>query len=142
MTSSHHVTARYPVPAVAAVAVSPDRRVLLAKAKAGPFAGRWLLPGAPLEGGLDWKTSLARTFEEETGIRVREATLVGIYSDTGETHRLVASFRVVPEDGALRPGGVVEALEWFALDSLPEALHPPDFQKIKDALEGGKVRSC
>jgi 8-oxo-dGTP diphosphatase len=107
-----------------------DAAVLLVRIAPGyPDAGRWTLPGGGVDFGEDPVDGARREVEEETGIRVGIAGLVGIRSAVLEPdvtpsghriHSLQIVYRVEPLDGELRDelGNSTDHAEWIAFDRL------------------------
>ena len=69
------------VPAVSALVVDGDRRVLLARRAYEPDAGLWDTPGGFLEEGEDPAAGLRRELLEETGLTVEIGDFVGMFTD-------------------------------------------------------------
>lgn len=130
------------------VAEDPSGDVLLLR-RAGE--GTWGLPGGGVHPGETWAQAALRECMEETGWEVELRGLLGIYSDPAtQTYRypdgrMVQFFGVVFLATALRrsgiPDGEASAVEFFALDDLPEPLFEPDRPVLEDARAppGGPV---
>lgn len=69
-----------PLLTVDCVAVDRDGRVLLIKRAHPPFKGRFALPGGFVEVGETVEDACRRELFEETGVRVKALTLIGVYS--------------------------------------------------------------
>lgn len=117
-------------------------RVLLARRADN---GLWGLPSGHVEAGETVAEAVVRDVREETGLAVRVARLIGVYSDPASqvvayalgrvSHFVTACFLCQGVRGAVRCDGV-EALEaaFFAPDALPSdllAMHP---RWLADAL--------
>lgn len=79
----HHTDAPKPtriVPAVSAVVHNADGKIVL---HLRADNGYWALPGGEVEVGETVSDAIHREVQEETGLRVEIAGLVGIYSDPG-----------------------------------------------------------
>jgi len=70
-----------PLLTVDCVAFDRRGRVLLIRRANPPFAGQYALPGGFVDIGETVETACRRELEEETGVKARELTLVGTYSD-------------------------------------------------------------
>lgn len=65
---------REPVAVAVGLMLRQDGAFLMASRPQGkPYAGYWEFPGGKLEAGESLQHALAREFEEELGVRVREA---------------------------------------------------------------------
>lgn len=110
---------------VAAFAHGADGASLLLVQRAGePFAGRWALPGGFVEQGEQVRHAAPRELEEETGLRVEELQLLGVYDTPGRDPRgwSVSAVYLARLDREARVAGADDARDarWFALDRLPE----------------------
>jgi ADP-ribose pyrophosphatase YjhB (NUDIX family) len=90
----------------------------------------WVMPAGSLELGESVMDCLCREVREESGLHVREATLIAVYSEPrfaftnaygGEHQMLALVFRVDAWDGTLRTASdeTVDA-RFFPRDALPE----------------------
>jgi 8-oxo-dGTP diphosphatase len=114
-------------PTASAVVVDGAERVLLARRRYEPYAGRWDLPGGFLDEGEHPLDGLRRELREETGAEIEPGEFVGVWMDTygdGDdapaTLNLYWTARIVT--GELEPDDDVSELRWFDPDDLP----PPD----------------
>lgn len=117
-------------------------RVLLVRA-APPLtvAGRWFLPGGGVEHGETPRDSLRREVEEETGLEIADAALLGVLSDTWpipdgtvlHTVRLV--YRIEAWSGVLRDetGGTSDRAAWIGAEDLRDV---PLVRYAREALAG------
>jgi nucleoside triphosphatase len=64
------MTPRYPLPAVAALIIGPDDRLLLVKTS--KWSGLWGVPGGKIDYGEDMLTALRREMREETGLEISD----------------------------------------------------------------------
>ena len=74
----------YPEPTVGAVILNPEGKVLLCKSH--KWENKWVIPGGHIELGEKMEDALRREIQEETGLRIYSAELLGIkesiFSDT------------------------------------------------------------
>lgn len=113
------------VPAVSALVVDDERRLLLARRAREPYADLWDTPGGFLEEGEEPLAALRRELLEETGLSIEIAGFVGMFTDrygdgptAPEVLNLVWEVRVV--GGEQRAADDVSELRWFAADALPD----------------------
>jgi 8-oxo-dGTP diphosphatase len=107
-----------------AICFDVEERVLLARRKADPFAGRWDLPGGFLQEGEHPLDGLVRELREETGLEVEPLEFVGIWIDRyGDTEDAPATLNLYwtahVTGGEPEPADDVTELGWFAPDELP-----------------------
>jgi ADP-ribose pyrophosphatase YjhB (NUDIX family) len=129
---------------VAAVVFDAHGRVLLVRRSDNEL---WGLPSGHVEAGETVTEAVVREVGEETGLEVRVARLIGVYSDPASqvfaypsgrvSHFVTACFACRVVGGDLRSDGV-EALEaaFFAPDGLPPDLLPMHPRWLADALAG------
>lgn len=129
---------------VAAVVLDGAGRVLLARRVDN---GLWGLPSGHVEPGETVAAAATREVREETGLDVRVAQLIGVYSDPASqvfvypsgrvSHFVTSCFLCKLVGGDVRCDGV-EALEaaFFAPYALPPDLLPMHPQWLADALAG------
>lgn len=77
MSSAHH----QPAIAVDCTVFDNEGRLLLIRRKNPPFKGKYALPGGFVEYGETTEDAARRELHEETGLKVRQLHLVGVYSD-------------------------------------------------------------
>jgi ADP-ribose pyrophosphatase YjhB (NUDIX family) len=113
-----------PLPAVAALVVDADARLLLGRRAFEPDVGLWDTIGGFLDEDEDAVEALHREVREETGLEVEIGDFVGAFSDSygaGEDAptalNLVFEARLVA--GEPQPADDVSALAWFTRDALP-----------------------
>ncbi len=90
-------------------------RVLLIRRRNPPFQHCYALPGGFVEIGETVEAACAREVEEETGVRPRSLSLLGVYSDPGRDprgHTVSVVFVGEAEDGPALAGSDAEAAEW------------------------------
>jgi ADP-ribose pyrophosphatase YjhB (NUDIX family) len=113
-------------PTACALVTDPDGRLLLARRRHDPFAGRWDFPGGFVEEDEHPLDAVRRELREETGLEVEPGDFVGVWVDrygAGDeakaTLNLYWSAQVV--SGEPRPMDDVAELRWFAPEELPGA---------------------
>ena len=113
-------------PTACAVVVDAGGRVLLARRRNEPFAGRWDLPGGFLNESEHPLDALRRELAEETGLEVEPNEFLGVWMDrypydgaAAATLNLYWTARVVA--GRPEAADDVTELRWFAADALPPA---------------------
>jgi 8-oxo-dGTP diphosphatase len=110
------------VVAIAGAADAP--RVLLIERGNPPFVGSWALPGGFVEEGEQVVDAAPRELAEETGVRVEELTLLGVYDTPGRDPRgwtvSVVYLARVPHETAVAGADDARDARWFAADELPE----------------------
>jgi 8-oxo-dGTP diphosphatase len=113
-----------PAPAVAALVVDGEDRLLLGRRAFDPEVGMWDTIGGFLEEGEDAIAALRREVVEETGLEVSVGDFVGAFTDRygdGEDAptvlNLVFEARII--SGTPRPADDVTELAWFARSALP-----------------------
>jgi 8-oxo-dGTP diphosphatase len=111
-------------PAVAALVVDGDGRVLLARRAREPYAGLWDTVGGFLDEGEDPLDGLHREVLEETGLEVEIGRFAGAFvdrygadEDASAVLNLVWEATIVAGDPV--PADDVSELRWFARDALP-----------------------
>jgi ADP-ribose pyrophosphatase YjhB (NUDIX family) len=127
-----------PEPTVCALVLDDAGRVLLARRKFEPDAGKWDVPGGFLEEDEEALDGLRRELREETGLEIEPLELAGIWADrygggdnATATLNLYWTARIV--SGEPTAADDVAELRWFSLDDLP-----PDeemaFENVAKAL--------
>jgi 8-oxo-dGTP pyrophosphatase MutT (NUDIX family) len=116
-----------------------DNRVLLVKQSYSP---NWILPGGGVERGETLLQGGLRELREETGVvALGEAQFLGVFSN----HSVfpgdhVACFVLRDfERLAWQPDGEITAAEFFARDSLPDAINKGSLQRIREVLDHAAV---
>ena len=120
----------YPHPAVTTDIViftirDQQLKVLLIKRKGAPYKSKWALPGGFVGIDEDLEHSAKRELAEETGMQ--EVYLEQLYTfgspkrDPRERVITVAYFALIPSPKReLKAATDAEAVDWFALDTLPK----------------------
>ncbi len=119
---------RYPIPAVGALVVSPEKRILLVKRRDPPMPGQWAIPGGRVEWGESLADAAAREVLEETGIAVNIGEIIYVFeSITGDDgtgqpalHYVIVDFSATPANPAAEPTPADDALaaRWVSPDEL------------------------
>ena len=111
-------------PGVAVDAVLVEQRKLLVVIRGRePFLGEPALPGGRVELGERIDEALRREVLEETGLGVRIASLVGVYSDPRRDprgHTISVAYEVVRLRGSPRAGTDAAGVAWVNLAALPQ----------------------
>jgi ADP-ribose pyrophosphatase YjhB (NUDIX family) len=113
-----------PVPAVSALVIDDERRILLARRAYEPDAGLWDTPGGFLDAGEEPVAALRRELLEEAGLTIDIGDFVGMFTDrygdgpsAAEILNLVWEVRI--SGGEPTAADDVSELRWFACDALP-----------------------
>jgi ADP-ribose pyrophosphatase YjhB (NUDIX family) len=110
----------------------------------------WGLPGGALAKGESIETGLRREVREETGYDIEVERIIAVYSDPAKkmivrypdnlVHYVVVvcACRITGAGPAERMPDPAEtlALEWFALDDLPEPMIPSHILRLQDYATG------
>ncbi len=102
----------------------------------------WYLPGGGVHPGESYDRALARELREEIGLDVfRIERVLGVYHDTVTLKDDHVVAYVVRTDGSALPLKTsdpfeIQAIEWFALDNLPEELSPATARRISEFKAG------
>jgi 8-oxo-dGTP diphosphatase len=119
----------YPRPAVtsdiAVLRLDEVPEILLIQRKDPPFRKMWALPGGFMEMEETLEATARRELMEETGISAGELIRFDSYDKPGRDPRgrtITQVFVMIwkKEMGIPRAGSDAAALEWFALNQLPE----------------------
>ena len=106
-------------------------RVLMVRRGTEPGLGLWSLPGGYVDRGEVVEEAAVREVWEETGLRVRVAELVGVYSEAGSPVVLVVYAGEVVEGEPTAGDEVMEA-GFFSVGELP----PLAFERDGEILGG------
>jgi mutator protein MutT len=120
----HFIFYQNSVPAFGAILIKGNK-ILLAKRKIAPQAGKWDLPGGFIENGETPERALKRELEEELGIKVQKYKLVdlevGDYVFQGIKFKTLNLFYLVTKySGQIQVHDDVASVTWFAKRSLPQ----------------------
>jgi 8-oxo-dGTP diphosphatase len=112
------------VDVVVFAATGTNRRVLLIQRDNPPFRGSWALPGGFVEEGEQVIEAAPRELAEETGLRVGELRLLGVYDTPGRDPRgwtvSVVYLARVSSETTVAGGDDAGDACWFAAEELPE----------------------
>ena len=110
--------------------------------------GMWGLPGGRIEAGESVSEAAIREVKEETGLTVKILKLLGVYSEPEQrivtfTDNVVHLVDILLEaqicnqdDEELICSHESEALEFFAINSLPSQIVPPAKRPLQDFING------
>jgi len=126
-----------PVPVVAVV-VRNGERVLLIRRGIPPQRGKWALPSGYMDLGEEPEKTALRELEEETGIRGRVKSLLGVFSQKSPVYRqvVVIGYEVEPLDLKIRPGDDADEVAFYDADRLPDIPFSSHREIIRKAFEG------
>lgn len=106
--------------------------------------GKWATHGGSLELGETFLDAVKREIKEELNIEIINPELVNIYSgdkmhfvypNNDEVFIIAAIYLVKEYEGELKPDyEEVSEVKWFDIDNLPDNLHQPDIQAIRDII--------
>ncbi len=112
-------------------------KIVLVKRLNEPYKDHYALPGGIVEYGEKVEDAVLREVEEETGLKGKVHSLVGVYSDPDRDprgHFVSVCFIVLPVGGKLEAGSDAREVGLFNFDRLPKLAF--DHEKmIKDAEE-------
>jgi 8-oxo-dGTP diphosphatase len=118
--------------------VTKNESVLLVKRRNNPFKGRWALPGGFVEYGETTESAIIREILEETGLKTRVRSLIGVYSDPkrdprGHTITIVYSLDLIGDAANIVGGDDAADARFFKVDELPVLAFDHE-RIIKDAF--------
>ena len=94
-------------------------RVLLVRRRFSPFKGRLALPGGFVERGETVEDACRRELFEETGLKVGQLILIGVYSDPKRDPRgptVSVAFLARSATTKLKAGDDAKLADWFTFD--------------------------
>ena len=100
------------------------------------FPSGWALPGGFVDYGESAEAAAARELAEETGLRARALSLLGVYSAPGRDprfHTLTVVF-TAETDGEATAGDDAMAAKWWPVNMLPENVAFDHRKIIHDAV--------
>lgn len=104
----------------------------------------WCFPGGAMELGESTEQTARREAYEETGLRVEQLELFGVFSGEGmryvypngdEVHNVDVVYRTNIYEGELRLDHENRAYRFFNVDELPERISPPVLPVVKQLLD-------
>ena len=99
-------------------------RVLLIQRGNPPFRGSWALPGGFVEHDEQVLEAAPRELAEETGLRVDDLRLLGVYDTPGRDPRgwtvSVVYLARMPSEAIVAGADDASDARWFAAEELPE----------------------
>lgn len=126
-----------------AVLLQRGEEVLLAR-RSRSYAGMWCIPCGYVEWDEDIRAAAVREMAEETGLIVELTEVVAVHSNFHDAnqHTVGVWFGGSVLDGDLQPGDDVDAVAWFGLDALPDALaFPTDELVLADVARRANLSS-
>ena len=114
-----------------------DDSILLVKRKYKPFQGAWAIPGGFVEYGEKTEDAVLREVFEETNMRTKIHSLIGVYSDPHRDprgHTITVVYLIDYKDGELHAGDDASSVKFFKMNELP-ALAFDHAVIIKDAFQ-------
>jgi 8-oxo-dGTP diphosphatase len=124
-----------PLLAVDIVIRRKDRSVVLIKRLNPPFKDHFAIPGGFVEYGETVEQAAKREAEEETGLKVANLRLVGVYSDPARDprgHVISIAFLANELGGVLKAS--TDAKEVRAFEKIPDKLAFDHLRILTDAL--------
>ncbi len=106
----------YPIPTVAALAVSPRGRVLIVRTT--KWRGLWGVPGGKIEYGERMEAALLREFAEEVGLALRDVRFARLDEMVGDpafykpAHFILINYFARTDSEAVRPGEEIAEWAW------------------------------
>ncbi len=114
-----------------------DHMIVLIKRSKAPFEGQYALPGGFVEYGETVESGLIREIAEETGLKVKIKSLIGVYSDPNRDprgHVISLAFTAKITGGEMSSGSDACEVRLYDIRNLPQLAF--DHEKIiHDALK-------
>ncbi|DAC72684.1 MAG TPA: ADP-ribose pyrophosphatase [Thermoplasmata archaeon] len=111
--------------------------VLLVQRKHEPFQGAWALPGGFVEYGERTEEAVVREVFEETGLKTKIRSLLGVYSDPHRDprgHTVTVAYLMDRVGGELNAGDDASSAKFFKPNELPTLAFDHAII-VKDAFE-------
>jgi 8-oxo-dGTP diphosphatase len=99
-----------------------DDSILLVKRKHDPFQGAWALPGGFVEYGEKTEDAVVREVFEETNMRTKIHSLIGVYSDPHRDprgHTITVVYLIEHIEGDPHAGDDASSVKFFKMNKLP-----------------------
>lgn len=99
------------------VVIHREKGLLLVRRAHQPFQGFWALPGGFVEEGERCEEAVVREVLEETGLKVKVVSLLGVYSDPGRDprgHTVSVVYLCTITGGHLTPASDAAETAFFA----------------------------
>jgi ADP-ribose pyrophosphatase YjhB (NUDIX family) len=114
----------YPhVGASAGAVIVKNGKVLMVKRNIEPYKGTWMFPAGFVDFGEHPEETLKREVKEETGLRVENYQLIGVFQSTDDLRSLghfVFFFMVKAKSGEIKTGGENSAIAWQEMADPPK----------------------
>ena len=123
---------RNPYPVIDVI-INRNDEIILIKRRKEPNKGKFSIPGGFVEWGETVEDAAIREAQEETGLKVKLAEILGVYSDPDRDvrgHVMTVAFVANPIGGILKGGDDAEDAKWFNLSDVPFENMPGDHPKI------------
>jgi 8-oxo-dGTP diphosphatase len=120
-----------------------DHSILLVQRKYAPFQGAWALPGGFVEYGEKTEDAVIREVFEETNVRTKIHSLIGVYSDPHRDprgHTITVVYLMNCIDGDPHAGDDASSVKFFKMNELPalafdhEAIIKDAFQRFQNGV--------
>lgn len=98
-----------------------DGKVLLIKRKYWPFSDYWAIPGGKVNRKERIADTVVRELKEETGLRVKQTKLLGIYDEPGRDPRgitISVAFVCKIISGNVKAGSDAKEIGWFTREQV------------------------
>ena len=119
---------------VAVVVIQREKTVLLGRRNMEPERGKWSFVSGYIDRGEKVEDAALREVKEETNLDVRLDELLGIFSEQGNPHVVIAYRASIINDdcfGMVPQLDEISELIFFSLDNLPELAFPADRQILE-----------
>jgi 8-oxo-dGTP diphosphatase len=98
------------------------RSILLIQRKNPPFQGSWALPGGFVDYGETTEGAVIREMLEETGLRTKICSLLGVYSKPNRDprgHTVTVAYLIERVSGEVCAGDDARTVKFFKMNDLP-----------------------